>query len=428
VAATGLLTATGGAVAGTALPSLTVNGTQGIASPHGGALTFRAALSAASASAVTVHFATEDGTAVAGADYTAASGTLTIPAGSTSGSVKVTLLAQPLGAAGSDKAFTLALSHPAGATLATKSATGTVHPGVYLAASAKTFADAVVNPASATAYLTVPALNKVAVLNLKTGRYGRAIRVGSAPLGLDITPDGKTLYVCDSGGQTISRVDLATREVTTITTPPGDLNETPLTIAVMNNGNAIYTTTFAGSGFGGHAYDLNLSTGVSTLVTGLGSPGGQVTEASPVSRSRDYSTVGLVIGDDSRGAFDVYTAATGKVVSGSLNDEIASSSVNGDGSTMLVSGNGATYVIDAATGSLLGSIGCARGLSVLNASGSTGYCVVGQSVVTLNVKRFLTGQVINLPQQATSGALPALSPNGRVLVVPSNGGATIVEV
>jgi outer membrane protein assembly factor BamB len=147
-----------------------------------------------------------------------------------------------------------------------------------------------------------------------------------------------------------------------------------------------------------------------------------------VSRSRDYSTVGLVIGDDSRGAFDVYTAATGKVVSGSLNDEIASSSVNGDGSTMLVSGNGATYVIDAATGSLLGSIGCARGLSVLNASGSTGYCVVAQSVVTLNVKRFLTGQVINLPQQATSGALPALSPNGRVLVVPSNGGATIVEV
>jgi hypothetical protein len=35
-----------------------------------------------------------------------------------------------------------------------------------------------------------------------------------------------------------------------------------------------------------------------------------------VSRSRDYSTVGLVIGDDSGGAFDVYAAATGKVVSG----------------------------------------------------------------------------------------------------------------
>jgi hypothetical protein len=48
-------------------------------------------------------------------------------------------------------------------------------------------------------------------------------------------------------------------------------------------------------------YGLNLKTGASTVVSNLGI-GGQTTEISPVSRSADYSTVGLVLGDDSGGA------------------------------------------------------------------------------------------------------------------------------
>ena len=347
------------------------------------------------------------------------------------------LLAVPGGASASSAAvptirFAAAqgIASPHGATLAywaaRSAASAATHPGVLLAPSG-TFADAVINPASTTAYLTAPSLNDVYPLNLTTGKYGRPIPVGSVPQGIDITPNGKTLYVCDSGGQTISRVDIATRKVTTIITPPGTLNDTPFSIAVMNNGHAIYTTTFNGSGFGAYAYDLNLRTGTSTRATGLGIIDGQVTEDSPVSRSGGHSTVGLVIGDDSGGSFDVYTAATGRVVSGSLNDFITSSSLDGNGSKMLVSGNFGTYVIDAATGSLLGTIACARGNSVLNATGSTGYCVLAQSVVKLRVNRFLTGGTISLPQPTTPGALPALSPNGLFLVIESNGGATIVK-
>jgi hypothetical protein len=52
-------------------------------------LTFDVTLSNASSSDVSVDYATSDGTATAGTDYVAASGTLTIPAGSTTGTITV---------------------------------------------------------------------------------------------------------------------------------------------------------------------------------------------------------------------------------------------------------------------------------------------------------------------------------------------------
>src|SRR5262249_32240324 len=299
VAATALIAVTGGASASSpAVPALSLSSAQPLACPPGAPLAFQATLSAASTSPVTVQYATMDGTAVAGTDYMAASGTLTLAPGSTSGSVTVTLLPVTLGAGGSNKTFSLNLSNPSGATLATPSVRGTIHPDVYDTNSPDAFASVVINPASTVAYLTVPLRNEVAVLNLRTGTYSKPIPVGSNPHGIDITPNGKTLFVCDTGGQTISKVAIATRKVTTITTPPSFTNDTPLSIAVLNNGHAIYTTTFSGSGFGGHAYDLNLSTGASTVVSNLGI-GGQTTEFSPVSRSTDYSTLGLILGDDS---------------------------------------------------------------------------------------------------------------------------------
>jgi DNA-binding beta-propeller fold protein YncE len=425
VAATGLLAATEGASADLAArPTLRFTAAQAIASPRGATLIFRARLSAASTSRVSVHFATRNRTAVAGTDYRATSGTLHIAAGRRSGSVKVTLLPVTLGVGGSDKTLSLKLTHASGASLSRTTVLGTIHPDVYVASSASTFADVVINPSSTTAYLTVTAKNEVAVLNLLTGTYFKPIPVGSAPKGIDITPDGKTLYVCDSGGQTISKVNIATRKVTTISTPPGILNDTPYSIAVMNNRHALYTTTFSGSGFGANVYDLNLTTHASTVVTKMGI-NGQVTEVTPLSRSADHSTVGAVLGDDSGGRFDVYTAATGNVVSGSLNNFLSSSALDGDGSTMLVDGSS---VIDAASGSLLGTISDSCGSSALTALGSKGYCLEQQSIVTLNITRFLTGKTISLPMPASGGAQLALSHNGRVLVAETSGGATIIEV
>jgi len=310
------------------------------------------------------------------------------------------------------------------AATASRSVTSMAHPHVRAVQSSNIFGGVVINPASTTAYLTVPSDNEVGALDLATDQFVAVYPVGSDPQGIDITPDGTTLYVADSGGQTISRVDIATGQVTTITTPASFLDDTPYSIAVLNNGNALYSTTFAGSGFGGHLYQLNLGTDATTVVTSMGT-GGQVTEVTPLSRSADYSTAGAVLGDDSAGPFDIYTAATGNVVSGTLNEFISSSALSGDGSTMLVDGSS---VINAATGSVLGTINDDCVSAALNASGSTGYCLGTNSIVELNISRFLTGASIPLPAGVTGTGTIVLSPDGKVLVAETSGGAVIVNL
>jgi len=296
---------------------------------------------------------------------------------------------------------------------------------ITVADSSLAFAHVVINPASTFAYFTVPSENEVAVLNLSTDAYGTPIPVGSDPQGIDITPNGKTLYVADEGGQTISKVNIATGKAKTIETPPGNLGDTPYSIVVLNNGNALYSTTFAGSGFGGNVYDLNLSTDVSTELTSFGL-GGQVTEVTQLSRSINHQVAGAVLGDDSGGPFDVYTAATGDVVSGSLNTFISSGSLDKKGTTFLVDG---TYVIDPATGSLLGTIsGVDCTGAVLNASGAGGYCLESDAIVALNVSRFLTGASTALPSGVTGDGDLAISPNGDLLVGITSAGAVIATI
>jgi chitinase len=91
--------------------------------------TFTVTLSAAATSAVTVNYATRNGTATAGTasnggDYTAGSGKLTFSAGQTSKTINVAVLGDTIYEP--DEAFYLDLSASVGATLARTSATGTI--------------------------------------------------------------------------------------------------------------------------------------------------------------------------------------------------------------------------------------------------------------------------------------------------------------
>lgn len=71
-------------------------------------LSFTVALSEAAPAGVTIDFATTDGTAIAGSDYTAAAGTVAIPAGATSGNILVQARGDQL--TEGDESFTLVLS------------------------------------------------------------------------------------------------------------------------------------------------------------------------------------------------------------------------------------------------------------------------------------------------------------------------------
>ncbi len=95
-------------------------------SASGQTASFTVTLSAASTQAVSVAWATMNGTAIAGTNYTAASGTLTFAAGETSKTITIALLpnASPL----ETKAFIVQLSNPIGSTLANNTAIAALAP------------------------------------------------------------------------------------------------------------------------------------------------------------------------------------------------------------------------------------------------------------------------------------------------------------
>ena len=111
-----------GTIEADAMPGLSIADAAPVA--EGGEATFTVSLSPASSESVTVAYATQDGTAVAGSDYTAASGTLEFEPGVTSHTIRVAVLndttVEPT------ETFTVELSDPVRATLADGTGVGTI--------------------------------------------------------------------------------------------------------------------------------------------------------------------------------------------------------------------------------------------------------------------------------------------------------------
>ena len=111
-----------GTIAADAMPALSI--TDAVPVAEGGEATFMVSLSPASSELVTVAYATQDGTAVAGSDYTAASGTLQFDPGMTSHTIRVAVLNDT--AVEPTETFAVELSDPVGATLADGTGVGTI--------------------------------------------------------------------------------------------------------------------------------------------------------------------------------------------------------------------------------------------------------------------------------------------------------------
>ena len=111
-----------GTIAADAMPALSI--TDAVPVAEGGGATFMVSLSPASSELVTVTYATQDGTAVAGSDYTAASGTLQFDPGMTSHTIRVAVLNDT--AVEPTETFAVELSDPVRATLADGTGVGTI--------------------------------------------------------------------------------------------------------------------------------------------------------------------------------------------------------------------------------------------------------------------------------------------------------------
>ena len=106
----------------TTAPLLSVADASG--SENSGAIPVRVTLSTSSAAPVTVHYATEDGTATAGSDYTAATGDLTFAPGDLTKTISIPITDNSTPER--DKTFTLRLSGASGAVISKAAATVTI--------------------------------------------------------------------------------------------------------------------------------------------------------------------------------------------------------------------------------------------------------------------------------------------------------------
>jgi beta-glucanase (GH16 family) len=115
-------------------PTLTVTGGTEVRPTQDGFIRFYFVLNKKPSETVTIQYATRNVTASAPADYTAASGTITIPATSTETSIDIAIKGDPTHLREPNKTFILELSNPKGCTVPQTSINGTIitEDGSYL--------------------------------------------------------------------------------------------------------------------------------------------------------------------------------------------------------------------------------------------------------------------------------------------------------
>ncbi len=155
-------------------------------------------LSAASGREVTVNYATSNGSAIAGEDYTAATGTTTFAVGETTAVISVTISADTLDEA--NETFDITLSAPSNATLTNDTATITISDDD--APPSITIDDVTVDEADGTATFTI-SLDAASSLPVSVDY---ATSNNTATAGEDYTAENDTVMI--PAGQTSATVDI----------------------------------------------------------------------------------------------------------------------------------------------------------------------------------------------------------------------------
>ncbi|MCC4596163.1 putative Ig domain-containing protein [Xanthomonas campestris pv. phormiicola] len=207
--------------------------------------TFTVSLSAASGQTVSVNYATADGSATAGSDYVARSGTLTFAPGVTAQGVAITVNGDT--AVEPNETFSVGLSGASNASIATATGTGTILND-----------DAVVtvNPASLPAATAGSAYSQTLSASGGTAPYSFAVSAGTLPVGVQLSPGGVL-----SGTPTSSGSFNFTATATDSGSSPTS-GSRAYTLTVASPTIALPATTLAG-GTAGQAYTaaINPATG-----------------------------------------------------------------------------------------------------------------------------------------------------------------------
>jgi YD repeat-containing protein len=383
-----------------------------------GTATFTVSLSNPSTSTVTVNFATADGTAIAGADYTATSGTLTFAPGETSKTVTVAILDDNLYEGPTPETFLLTLTSPSNATLGTSAAVGSVtdNEGLPAISAGNVSVSETAGTATFTVSLSNPSTSAVTV-NFATAN-------GTAIAGADYTATSGTLTF--AAGETSKTVTVAILDdnIYEGSTPETFLlNLSSPTNAILGaNGTGSIvdgeappwlTVSNASVDEGGYAvFDLGLSGPSSAPTTvGLSLYGGTATMSTDFDNAIQVSTDGGVTWSSSvtsatfaAGAIAMKArvhTATDNVSEGNESFTLTATASSG---TMYPSATGTGTIVDTSKPSV--SVG---NVSVNESTGTATFTVTlsnpSTSVVTVSFATANGTAIAGLDYTATSGTL-----------------------
>jgi YVTN family beta-propeller protein len=99
-----------------------------------------------------------------------------------------------------------------------------------------------VTPDGKRVYVANSGSNNVSVISTASDTVTTTIAVGTAPRGVAVTPDGKTVYVTNSGSGTVSAISTATN---TVIGTPIAVGSAPFGVAVIPDGHKVYVTNGA---------------------------------------------------------------------------------------------------------------------------------------------------------------------------------------
>ncbi|MFN6004196.1 MAG: Calx-beta domain-containing protein, partial [Dolichospermum sp.] len=314
---------------------------EGLTTPQNASYTVT--LSQASNQTVSVNYATANGTATAGLDYTATNGTLTFAPGATSQVINIPILNDSLNEA--DETFTLTLSSPTNASLgAVTTVTTTITD--TLTASVTTTLPANVENLTLTGAAAINGTGN-AGNNVITGNTGNNILNGGAGTDILIGGLGNDIYVVDSATDTITEgvnagTDTIQSSVTYTIAALANIENLTLTgaAAINGTGNA-GNNVITGNGANNI---LNGGAGTDTLIGGLGN------DIYIVDSTTDTITENASAGTDTIQSSVTYTiAALANVENLTLTGTAA---INGTGNAgnNVITGNGANNILNGGAG------------------------------------------------------------------------------
>jgi DNA-binding beta-propeller fold protein YncE len=325
-------------------------------------------------------------------------------------------------------------TRPASAPTVPAACPNTVSPIVVPLAT--TIGHIVVDPGCQYVYLTNTAQNQFEIYSLQTLSFEAPIQVGPQPFGFDVSDDGMFAYVANSGGDTISVIDLQDRVVTSTLVVPiagSPLSQfSPFSVAIANNGKILFTTSNGGTG---GLRELNLANSQITVRADYEALAGVTTLRMHLRASRDRSTIAIASGNSSAGPVVVYLAASDSFGPRKRLDHFISDvSLDETGQTIMVTPG--SYVVEPSpslAGTIIGvPLNVIAAGSAIDPTRGVGYRSLLSRLDVLNMSTFL--KIGELPLGASVSATLSnrigrmdISDDGTLVAVITNTGFSLVR-